>query len=449
MSQTVYHRTDASRRREIEQFDSSQLRAEQLRRLNGLLKEILPANQFYEKKFQACELQLDSLSQLASLPLTTKQDLVDSSWLHPNDEQAGFAANLTFQPDQYARFHRTSGTRGKPMIVLDTNADWQWWMEVWQYVLDSARMTQADRVLMAFSFGPFIGFWSAFDAAVERGAMVVPTGAMSSMARLELTQTIGATVMFCTPSYALHLAELAKQSQVDLRENRVDRIIVAGEPGGSIPTVRAKIESAWGAQVIDHSGASEVGPWGFADNERRGIHVNEAEFIPEFLPIDDPSAAAILDPAELEDSSMYELVLTCLGRVGSPVIRYRTGDLVQPVWLNRNGEGDECRFVLLDGGVMGRADDMMIIRGVNVFPTSLEEILRGFESVEEYRITAYKSGSMDQLKIEVEDHQHDHARIEQALQIRMGFRVEVVCVEIGSLPRFEAKGKRFVDQRMR
>lgn len=447
MSQSVYHRTDASRRREIEQFDPTQLRAEQLRRLNGLLEQILPTNQFYASKFQARELQLDSLEQLAGLPMTTKQDLVDSSLLGQQNADAGFAANLTFQPDQYARFHRTSGTRGKPMIVLDTNADWNWWMEVWQYVLDSAKMTKQDRVLMAFSFGPFIGFWSAFDAAVERGAMVIPTGAMSSVARLELTQSIGATVVFCTPSYALHLAELAKRSKIDLRQSRVDRIIVAGEPGGSIPSIRDKIESAWGARVIDHSGASEVGPWGFADDDRLGIHVNEAEFIPEFLRIDDPAADAILAPDQLDPSAMYELVLTCLGRVGSPVIRYRTGDLVRPVWLNQDGKGSEARFVLLKGGVMGRADDMMIIRGVNVFPTSLEEILRGFESVEEYRITAYKSGSMDQLKIEVEDHQQDAARIEEALQIRMGFRVEVVCVEIGSLPRFEAKGKRFIDKR--
>lgn len=436
MNNQRYHRTDATERRAFEQLSNELLRQHQLQRLNLLLDQILPANQFYRSKYDCDSLSLESLAKLKELPLTTKQDLVDSN-------EAGFAANLTFPVDQYTRFHRTSGTRGRPMIVLDTQEDWQWWMEVWQYVLDSADVTPEDRILMAFSFGPFIGFWSAFDAAVERGSMVVPTGAMSSFARLELIQSLKATVVFCTPSYALHLAEVAEKQQIDLASTAVSRIIVAGEPGGSIPTVRDKIEAAWGARVIDHSGASEVGPWGYADAQRNGIHVNEAEFIAEFLPIDDPTADAALDPQSGGDA-LHELVLTCLGRIGSPVIRYRTGDLVRPVW---SGQSNANRFVLLDGGVLGRTDDMMIIRGVNVFPTSIEEILRGFPEVDEYRMTAYRRGSMDQLKIEVEDRANDTARIEQALQVRMGFRVEVVGVELGSLPRFEAKGKRFVDQR--
>ena len=429
MDSSFYQRTSEKHRREIERFESNELKRYQLDLLNRLLQRILPVNRFYQRKLSDASVPLSSLDELRDLPLTTKDELLAS------DSPEGFAANLSFSTDQYSRFHRTSGTKGRPMIVLDTNEDWQWWMETWQYVLDSASMTDADRIVMAFSFGPFIGFWSAFDAAVERGAMVAPTGAMSSIARLELIECIKATIVFCTPSYALHLAQVADENSIDLANFAVKTIIVAGEPGGSVPSIRDRIESAWGARVVDHSGASEVGPWGYADAEGRGIYINEAQFYPEFVSIETGQAA--------KEGELSELILTSLGRAGSPVIRYRTGDLVTPIW----SDGQPNNFVLLKDGVLGRTDDMMIIRGVNVFPTSIEEILRGFPEITEYRMTAYKESAMDQLKIEVEDSLNDPDRIKQELEIRLGFRVDVSVVEADSLPRFEAKGKRFIDRR--
>jgi len=450
MESLPYPRTTFTNRRRLEGLESKDLRLNQLRRLNDLLANVLPSNSFYQSKLSVdAGLTLNSIDELGALPFTTKQDLVDSK------SSAGFAANLTYSIERYTRFHRTSGTRGRPMIVLDTKEDWQWWMEAWQYVLDSASIEPHDTVVMAFGFGPFIGFWSAFDAVVDRGAKAVPTGAMSTLARLELLLPIQATVLFCTPSYALHMAEVAHANNINLRETFISRIVVAGEPGGSVPAIKSKIETAWNARVIDHCGASEVGPWGFASPDGDGIYVNEAEFIPEFIPIDDQGRAgdqAFLQPeynhaTDAGKDQLHELVLTCLGRNGSPVIRYRTGDLVQPTWAH-----DElCRFVLLKGGVLGRTDDMMIIRGVNVFPTSVEEILRRFPEINEYRMTAFKRGAMDQLKIEIECDSEASpetiAAIKESLPIKLGFRVEVESVTLNSLPRFEAKGKRFVDQR--
>ncbi|MFK7766159.1 MAG: phenylacetate--CoA ligase family protein [Mariniblastus sp.] len=429
MTKIAYQRTTSAQRRKIEQFDAEALEKHQVALLAELFANILPQNKFYRSKFGELELPTDSLEKLPTLPFTFKDELLGS------ENSAGFANNLTFPPDQYSRFHRTSGTRGRPMIVLDTTDDWKWWMETWQYVLDTADLTATDRVLMAFSFGPFIGFWSAFDAVVERGAMVAPTGAMGTLARLELAKNIKANTMFCTPSYAMHMAEIAKENQIDVGNLDIKKIIVAGEPGGSIPAIRNKIQSTWNASVIDHSGASEVGPWGYADPEGRGIYVNEAQFIPEFLSIETGQPA--------DESELSELVLTSLGRVGSPVIRYRTGDLVRPTW----NDDQPCNFVMLAGGVLGRTDDMMIIRGVNVFPTSIEQILRGFPEIVEYRLTAFKESSMDQIKIEIEDRLNDPTRVITELQVRLGLRVVVQCVPMGSLPRFEAKGKRFVDHR--
>ena len=424
-----YQRTTYAQRREIESWDRVHLKNYQLKRLNQVLQAILPLNRFYQSKLRASNLPITSMDDLQQLPFTLKEELLDP------ENEAGFAANLTFPIDHYCRFHRTSGTRGRPLIVLDTANDWDWWMETWQYVLDSAALNSNDRVVMAFSFGPFIGFWSAFDAAVERGAMIAPTGSLSTIARIELIRSIEASIIFCTPSYALHMAEVAQQNKIDLTSSSVKKIIVAGEPGGSITSIRQRIESSWNAKVVDHSGASEVGPWGFADAEGKGIYVNEAEFSAEFISLATGNPAA--------EGELSELVLTCLGRIGSPVIRYRTGDLVRPQW-NTSGS---CNFVLLDGGVLGRTDDMMIIRGVNVFPTSIEKILRGFPEIVEYRLTAFKQKSLDQLKIEIEDQLESPERVRSELQIQLGLRIQVECVPAGSLPRFEAKGKRFIDQR--
>lgn len=420
---------DRTERDRIKQLDEDELVRLQLEKLNRLLSRILPANHFYSEKLSETKVQLSSLDELQELPFTFKDELVTSG------SGRDLAANLTYPVDHYVRFHRTSGTQGRPMVVLDTAEDWKWWIETWQFVLDAAEIAVGDTVVLAFSFGPFIGFWSAFDALVHRGALVVPGGGLSTLARLDLMRSTGATTVFCTPSYALHMAEVAKANQMNVAELPIKTLFVAGEPGGSVPAIREQIETAWAARLFDHSGASEVGPWGFADQNNRGLHIIESEFIAEFLSVETGK--------EANEGELSELVLTTLGRYGSPVIRYRTGDLVRPSW---NSDSD-CTFVFLDGGVLGRTDDMMVIRGVNVFPTSVEQILRSYPEIIEYRLTACKEGAMDRLEIEIEDRLEQPDRIVKALSVRIGLKVKVTCVPIGSLPRFEGKGKRFIDNR--
>jgi phenylacetate-CoA ligase len=420
--------THAERRR-LETLPADSLASLQLKKLNQLLETILPHNSLYSSKLSGLELPLTSLDALHDLPFTFKDELIGES------SDSDFAANLTYPVERYTRFHRTSGTRGHPLVVLDTAADWQWWLDTWQFVLDAAELGPEDRVLMAFSFGPFVGFWSAFDAAVARGCLVLPGGGLSTLARLDILRNTRTTAVCCTPTYALHMADVAADNDIDLAALDVRRIIVAGEPGGSIPAIRARIETAWNARLIDHSGATEIGPWGYADHQQRGLHVIESEFIAEFVSVTSGKPAA--------DGELSELVLTTLGRAGSPVIRYRTGDLVRPTW----NAVENNNFVLFEGGVLGRADDMMIVRGVNIFPSSIEQILHSFPEVIEYRITAKKDGEMDSLSIEVEDRLDSPERIAKELQLRLGLRIAVATVPIGTLPRFEGKGKRFVDQR--
>lgn len=402
----------------------------QFERLHKLFGEIFPANAFYSQKLEAFRSKLLQgplqLQELRELPFTTKSELIGSG---------DYAANLTWPIESYVRFHRTSGTHGKPLAVLDTTFDWDWWCESWQYVLDQAQCESGDRAMMAFSFGPFIGFWSAFDAATRRGMLVAPGGGLSTAARLGLLQTFRPRVVFCTPSYAQYLADEGLAQGVDLKALGVERLIVAGEPGGSVPGIRQALEASWNASVIDHAGATEVGAWGFGDVSGSGIYVNETEFIAE-----------IIDRETLEPvaaGELGELVLTSLGRCGAPVIRYRTGDMVRGDWDSQG----KCRFVHLVGGVLGRADDMLIVRGVNVFPASIDAIVQSFESIGEYRLKAHKRGAMDALTIEIEDRDAIASELARAIEVRVGLKVEIQTVPLGSLPRSDGKAKRFVDRR--
>ncbi|MCA9262837.1 MAG: phenylacetate--CoA ligase family protein [Planctomycetales bacterium] len=424
--------TPAEIRQRAKHLSRTELETLQLERLNQLLATTLPTNTFYAQKLDGIELPLRSLDDLKRLPLTTKEELIEGV------DESGVGPHRTYPIEQYTRMHRTSGTQGQAITILDTSEDWQWWVDTWQFVLDAAEITNRDRALMAFSFGPFIGFWSAYDALVARGALVIPAGGLTTLARLDLLRQSGATCVCCTPTYAMRMAQVAADSHFPLAACDVEKIIVAGEPGGSIPAVRDRIETSWNARVYDHSGATEIGPWGFPDVQRTGLHIAETEFIAEFIDQHTGEEASI--------GSLSELVLTPLGRCGMPLIRYRTGDLVYPVWSH---SPDDCRFVLLESGVLGRTDDMVIIRGVNVFPSSIEEIIRSFPEIDEFRVTVRRREEMDELSIEVEDQAEQPERITRELQLRLGLRIDVTAVPVGTLPRYEAKSRRFVDERPR
>ncbi len=412
------------------QWSEDQLRNWQLQELNKQLQAILPSNSFYRSKFDATQLQLKQLDELASLPLTEKSELVTSAGESP----AGVSAHHTFDRTQYSRIHRTSGTTGKPLLLLDTMEDWKWWSATWQNVLQAAGVTSDDQVFMAFSFGPFIGFWSAHQACVDRGATVIPGGGLSTLARLEFMLQTRPSIVCCTPSYALHMAEVAQLENVPIDQIGVRRLIVAGEAGGSIAAVRQKMEQAWQAQVVDHSGATEIGPWGFGWPDQPGLHIIEANFIAEFLPI---------EAADSHSGKLHELVLTSLGRLGAPVFRYRTGDIVR---YQRMNEG-RCRYIWLPEGVSGRADNMVTIRGVNIFPSSIDAIVRELPTVREYQVIVARIGELDQMEVEVEADEETAVQLAKLLSTRLGLRLTVRQVAANSLPRSEFKSRRWIDNR--
>ncbi len=440
------------------QWDRSQIARWQVEQFNRQLDAILPRNRLYQHKLSqagiALNSRLRSLEELSEWPFTVKQELVESA----NCNHDGLSSHQTYPLNDYNRLHRTSGTQGHPLMILDSVDDWRWWSATWQHVLESAQVSSCDRVFLAFSFGPFIGFWSAHQACVDRGAMVIPAGGLSTLARLEFLRQSRATVVCCTPTYAMHCAEVAKAEQFPLGDLPVDRIIVAGEVGGSLPVVRQSIETAWNAQVVDHAGATEVGPWGFGLRDRCGIHVIESSFIAEVLPLDLPllnvdwsqpnsPIDASNGGAAMEISQCVgELVLTSLGRFGAPVIRYRTGDIVRTGGRQDSNSG-QCGFLWLPEGIIGRTDDMLTVRGVNIFPSSVDSIVCSFPAISEYQVHLSRNRALDQIDLVVEASETVAVQLEKMLSVQLGLRVAVQCVATGSLPRSEGNSRRWVREK--
>lgn len=428
-------------RSHLQTWSDADRRTHQQQRFDAMVNTMRADNAFYREKWDACAgLPAGRMDygHLADFPFTSKSELLEDQARH-----APFGTNLGSPREDYLRIHQTSGTTGTPLRVLDTRESWVWWCECWQYILDAAGVTKADTVMLAFSFGPFIGFWSAQAGLNHLGTLVITGGGMTSPQRLTAMRDLEATVLVCTPSYALHLAEVARQEGIDpARDLNIRVTLHAGEPGAGIPATRERIETLWGATAFDHPGASEVGAFGFSCEARNGVHINEAEFICEVI---DPVTGAPTAPGE-----SGELVLTNLGRASFPVVRYRMGDTVKPAPRGACSCGRTT--MLLEGGILGRNDDMVTVRGVNVFPAAFQEIFNALPGIGEHRITAYRVDHMDQLYVEFEttpeaaDQQHGEA-VQRAIRESLGIRVSLEQLPPDSLPRFELKAKRFFDRR--
>jgi phenylacetate-CoA ligase len=413
-----------------EMLDVARLRDHQLERVRTLVRATLGANPFWTARWRAAGLasadDLREWDDLRRLPLTTKSELVTDQAAHPL-----FGTNLTYPIERYVRLHQTSGTTGVPLRWLDTQASWDWWVRCWGFVLAGAGVRPGDRAFFPFSFGLFVGFWAGFEGARALGVLAIPGGGQDSPTRLAAMEALGATVLVCTPSYALHLLQVARERGVDPTKLPVRTTVHAGEPGAGIAAVRARLEAGWGARAFDHAGMTEMGAYGYECEAQAGLHVNESEFVAE-----------VIDPATGAPAAEGELVLTNLGRLGSPLVRYRTGDRVR---LASGPCGCGRTFTRLEGGILGRLDDMLIVRGVNVFPSAIEGIVRRFP-VEEFQIEVFRAGELDEVRVlvEVDGGAAGARHVQEALRVGLGIRLEVAPVGPGSLPRFELKARRVV-----
>ena len=410
------------------------LAQQQLAALNRLIAAIAPTNRFYRSKLTAAD-GLQGFASLADfrarMPFTTKEELTRDQLANPPH-----GSTLTYPLESYTRFHQTSGTGGRAIIWLDSGESWQWVLENWKVVWQKAGAVRGDAVFFAFSFGPFLGFWAAFDAAVQLGLRAIPAGGMSSVERLRFLLARRPRILCCTPTYALRLADVARQESISLHDSGLERIIVGGEPGGSVPEIRGRIEQSWpGARVVDHHGMTEIGPVSYGvPGEPAVLRLLHHAYLCEVL---NPGSN---DPAPPGGNG--ELVLTTLGRAACPLLRYRTGDLVRPVEF----AGDDPAAFALAGGILGRVDDMVIVRGVNLYPSAMDAAIRAVPGVREYQVEIDKRESLPDVTVRfesVDETRDPTSELAKHLRATFQMRIEVEKLATGILPVFEMKARRW------
>ena len=398
-----------------------------LDKLRALLATIAPANRFHAPRLALAGVdeRIASLAEFSARhPFTTKAELVADQTAHPP-----YGTNFTHPLARYTHFCQTSGTTARPLVVLDTAESWAWMLGNWARIYRAGGVCEGDRIYFAFSFGPFLGFWTAFEAAARCGFLCIPGGGLGSAARLRAMIQHEANVLCCTPTYALHLAEVAAQEGIDLATAKVRKIFVAGEPGGSVASVRERISQSWnGAQVLDHYGMTEVGPVAFQnDGEDSVLHIIEDSYFAEIV---DPQTGAAVPAGQIG-----ELVLTTLGRDACPLLRYRTGDLVQRI--------PDARGFALAGGIIGRADDMVVVRGVNIYPSAVDAVVRAIPEIAEYRVAVQAQGALVEIALDIETTDAAApAKLEQALTA--AFSLRIPARRVADLPRFELKAQRWI-----
>ncbi len=426
---------------EIETTPLERIREVQFRKLKNVLDVVYRSNRFYQSKFQELGVALEeikSLDDMRKLPFSYKREFQEDL-----DENPPFGTNLSEPIENYVRYHQTTGTTGRPLKWLDTRESWQWRGRCAAMSLWGAGVRPSDIIFFPFAFGPHVAFWGLFEGVWQIGALAIAGGGWDTLQRISSILENRATVICCTPTYALRMAEIAKKNGINLRKSFVHVMIQAGEPGALVPSIRKKVEEAWGASPYDYPGLTEVGAYAIHCQHQKGaIHVNESEFIMEVI---NPTTGEPIPEGE-----EGEMVLTNLGRSCSPGIRFRTGDLVR---LKKGTCPCGRTFRILDGGVLGRSDDMITIRGMNIFPSQVGEILeRHLVIGEEFQMVAYAREGLEEFKVIIEFAEgrssEEVARIiRAALRQLFEIRIEVEIVPCGTLPRSDYKSKRFLDER--
>jgi phenylacetate-CoA ligase len=430
-----------------ETLPREQLETLQLAKLRYLCEWAQARSPWYRESFRRGNFSPDQLTSLADLrraPVLTRDDWMGSQEAHPP-----YGTLPTVGPEQAIRLHTTSGTTGRmPLRALDTRKDWSWAAEMWAYGVWGCGVRPRDVAYIAFGYGSFIGFWGLHYAMEKVGVLNIPGGAQTTESRVKQILDFGATVVASTPTYALRLAQEADRLGLDLRGSRVERVILSGEPAGSIPETKALVEEHWGAKAYDTAGMTEIGSIIMFEcaEQPGGAHIIEDHVIEE-----------VVDPETLEPvgyGETGERIVTSFGRGGVPLLRYRTADLVRKVPASRCGCGRG--FDIYDGGILGRVDDMKLIRGTNVYPRAIEGIVRTYPSVEEFQVVLTREDHRDEITLKIELGgglgEDDWLAMRERLRGELadaheGLNFRVERADDGALPRFELKAKRLLDLR--
>src|SRR3990170_6003580 len=371
------------------------LRRLQLKRVQDAIRYAWERSPFYRSRMVQHGVTPESILTLEDFfrkfPVTRREDLERDQLANPP-----FGTRLALPLEKALRYHSTSGTTGKPPVrAFDTERDWLWGGDAWATSLYNFGVRPDDVVMVAFGYGSFIGFWGAHYGFEKIGCRVHPAGAVDTKTRIEIILNVGTTVLCCTPSYAIRMLHVAKQEGVDLaRDSKISKIVVAGEPGACIPSTKKLIETGFNAHLGDFMGTTETaGMMASTCSKLAGsLHINEDRFLTEVV---DP---VMLKPVGYGVQGM--MVVTALIKEAMPLIRYATNDIVV---LDPNHSCSCGRvFDLFRGGILGRYDDMVKVRGVQLTPQMVEEIVRGFPEVEEFFTTVESRQGLDSLVIRFE-----------------------------------------------
>lgn len=428
----------------LETLPRAELERLQLLKFKRAIAHACASSPFYRRKLGGAKIKPDDIQTLGDIrkvPRTDKDELREAQQTDPFP----YGDLLSVPIEDVTAYHQTSGTTGQVVRQADSWRDWEWWSECWATILWAQGFRPRDRVFIPFSYGVFIAFWAGHYACEKLGCEVIPGGGLSTEDRILKMKEMKATALMCTPTYALHMADVAARIGIDLaRDLHIRKILCSGEPGALIPSTKQRIEERWGAKVYDHAGATEGGAWGFECSEQPGgLHVNEAMFLLEVLNMETGEPAR---PGE-----QGELVITPLDRRAQPYLRFNLKDIAIP-----SDRACKCgrSFRLLEGGVLGRTDRLVKIRGVLFSPTSVEEVVRGFPELgDEYQVILRRKGELDEVTVKVETKPGGSKspdlleRLRQKLRLQTGIRIDVELEAYGTLPRFEVKASRFKDLR--
>jgi phenylacetate-CoA ligase len=429
----------------LETLPREKLRQLQLKKFQEIFTWAYEHSKFYRKLYRDAGIEPGDIKSFEDIHKVPK---IEKAMLRDAQGKANFPYGdiLSVPLEQVTEYHQTSGTTGQPVYQADTWQDWEWGAEAFAYALYAQGYRPSDRLFLPFGYNIFIAVWGAHYAAEKLGCEVIPGGVLNTEARILKMQELRATAMGATPTYILGMAETARKIGIDpAKDLFIRKITAAGEPGGSIPATRKRMEEAWGAKVFDQCGSTEIGHWGFECRYQAGMHVNEAFFLVE---IEDVDTGDIIDAP----GKRGKMVVTTFTRMAQPCIRFDVKDLIR--W---NASSCECgrTFRLLDGGILGRADDITKVKGVLLSPTAIEEVVRDIPQLSnEYQVVVTKKGDIDDILLKVEivpEYAKDEDSIRTVLvdQLRLktnlGYKIEFH--EYGSLPRSQTKSRRFQDLR--
>lgn len=427
-----------------ETMSRDDLRALQLAKLRRVATWAAERSPFYRRSFAAAGFepeQLRTADDLQRIPLLTRD-----AWMASQNSNPPFGDLPVAGPEAAIRLHTTSGTSGKtPLRALDSRKDWSWAAEMWCYALWGAGVRPTDIGYVAFGYGSFIGFWGLHNGLEKIGAVTVPGGAQTTPVRVKQIIDFAVTVVASTPTYALRMAQEAQALGLDLPASAVRTVILSGEP---VPEATKRlIEQQWGAKAYDTAGMTEISTIFMFEpaDQPGGCHIIEDSFIEEVV---DPVTGAPLPYGEAG-----ERVTTSFGRSMMPLLRYRTSDLVVKVPHTTATNGRT--WDLYEGGIIGRVDDMKLVRGTNVYPRAVEGIVRSAGRVEEFQVRITREGIRDEITVLIEPEPtigdgweaYRDALGADLADAHEGLRFHVERAEPDSLPRFELKAKRLTDLR--